>query len=242
MAAPSVTIYPPEADQAGCTAQCIVINSQSGTGYRLEQYEASASAVTGWKFKCFTWHTSFVNNTNPHIGGPSFEADCKSEDYTSPIQYGYAPDNPDLGTLELRYYWLNFDDTQVSSGTEEYTVTNLVAVFEKDIGTVDVSVFNGRGGVVSDGVHTGTSFSVTLPKGTVVTLTATPRQGFRFRKFKSSVFSIYDNPYQFTVKGNVSYVAFFCSDLLVNSSTVGSPVRLVYDDRPGGTGKLVADY
>lgn len=33
-----------------------------------------------------------------------------------------------------------------------------------------------------------------------------------------------------------------CTHLLVNSSTVGSPVRLVYDDRPGGTGKLVADY
>lgn len=88
---------------------------------------------------------------------------------------------------------------------------------------------------------------------TNVTLTATPTANYRFVKWilrdqygdedisTSSAIVV-----QITYRTNdYTYIAVFewnGTNLLVNSSNLGSPVQLVYDDRPGGSGLLVADY
>lgn len=90
--------------------------------------------------------------------------------------------------------------------------------------------------------------------GLTVTFTATPSSHYRFVKWtrgdKTTGYEYdYSTNNQITLEvglqGQATFRAYFEWDgtnLLVNSSTLGSPVQLVYDDRSGGSGLLVADY
>lgn len=89
---------------------------------------------------------------------------------------------------------------------------------------------------------------------TNVTMTATPSAGYRFKHWirkSGETEEIISNVNVTTITvtrlttTNIEYIAVFewdGTDLLVNSSNLGSPVKLVYDDTSGGTGKLIADY
>lgn len=87
-----------------------------------------------------------------------------------------------------------------------------------------------------------------------ITLTATASPGWKFKhwilkdrwgeEIVSTSFTI-TITVTYQLYYDVIYIAVFewdGTDLLVNSSNLGSPVQLVYDDASGGTGKLIADY
>lgn len=92
------------------------------------------------------------------------------------------------------------------------------------------------------------------PEHSDVTLTAASNPGWKFKhwikkdRWSEEVVSsatTYAVEITYDLYYDTVYIAVFewdGTDLLVNSSNLGSPVQLVYDDRSDGTGLLIADY
>lgn len=139
---------------------------------------------------------------------------------TSP-DFVYTPDNPQDGDI-FRFY----------------------AIYE-EFNSVTTKATPAQGGYIRP--IPGTPYYYQI--GSTVRVTATPREHWKFVKWidKYGTTLGTDDIYEFIMPAySPVYIEGIFewdgTDLLVNSSTAENPAKLVYDDRPGGSGLLVADY
>ena len=105
----TVTISPPAAAAAGCTATCTGTETTFSDGGWQRNYTATATAVGNWRFVKFTWVRTRYQNTGTPI----------PTDYESTSNPADSSD----GLSELRVVY--------SSGRwAEYIISGLTAVFE----------------------------------------------------------------------------------------------------------------
>ena len=215
-----VTISPPAAAAAGCTAQCTGEHTDDGEFGWYATYTFSASAAPGWHFVKFTYEFTFTNYKGVE--------ESKTEESTS---------NPHADS-EGR---LNFGGDPTLY--EEWHIYNVTAIFEPDAPTtyrIDAYASPSNGGTVQVGSADAGSEShlILVTAGSTIQVKATPAAGFVFSRWSDGGAATHN----ITVNSNLFLIASFTrqlTHLLINSSTVESPAHLVYDP---ATNLLVADY
>ena len=230
MAAPQVAVEPSAAYSAGCTAISSVISSASGTGFSIEEYSLSATAANGWRFSHFTCHlTASTTNPNPDPSWQSYDADFSSTDNPADSVY-----NEQYGHQTIRSGYFDYEILEIGTGRDEWTVTDIVAHFEQVTYAITTAVSPSGSGTATGGG--------TYASGATANLTATANSGYMFLRWElNGVTASTSAAFSVTVTGNATYTAVFrqFTNLLVNSATVESPAKLVYDPT---TNRLVADY
>jgi len=213
-------------------------SSSSGSSFSFREYHNTdtyyhygndtLTSVTAY-FKLLSYYITAFANT----GGST----------TGSGRYDYGTSCTVVATPNSGYVFTGwYEDGSIVSSNASYTFTvtsqhYLTATFEPDTPTTYIITTTvspaGSGTTAGGGTYT---------SGATANLTATSSSGYMFLRWElNGVTASTSAAFSVTVTGNATYTAVFrrFTNLLVNSATYVSPVRLVYDP---STNLLVADY